>query len=223
MRTEKEVHGAEPSAAKAASSRIDPRSRGGIRTRAAIIAAARVILERDGFRDARISDITQEAGVANGSFYTYFASKIEVVNAMLPDIDEDLLDPTAAAESQGLPDIASHIEAMIRAYLDNYRRNVRLLKLLEEVMLVEETVADWRLERSREFARRAAIDITNWQEHGLVDAELDPVVTARSLSSMVVRMAYFVYAVGDTIPFEKLVANLSRLWINALRLPLNTE
>ena len=207
--------------ARAAGARIDPRSKSGIRTRAAIIDAARVILERDGFRDARISDITQEAGVANGSFYTYFASKIEVVNALLPEIEEDLLDPTAASEIHGAPDIATRIEAMIRAYLDNYRRNVKLLKVLEEVTLAEETVAEWRLERSREFARRTAIDITKWQELGLVDVELDPVVTARSLSSMVVRMAYFVYAVGDTIPFEKLVANLSRLWINALRLPFN--
>jgi AcrR family transcriptional regulator len=208
--------------ARAASSRIDdPRSRSGIRTRAAIIEAARVILERDGFRDARISDITQEAGVANGSFYTYFASKIEVVNALLPEIEEDLLDPTAAPEIEGAPDIATRIEAMIRSYLDNYHRNVRLLKLLEEVTLAEEAVAEWRLERSREFARRTAIDINNWQELGLVDVELDPIVTARSLSSMVVRMAYFVYAVGDSIPFEKLVANLSRLWINALRLKFN--
>jgi AcrR family transcriptional regulator len=216
MPTEEELR-----AVMAANSRIDPRSKSGIRTRTAIIDAARVILERDGFRDARISDITQEAGVANGSFYTYFASKIEVVNALLPEIEEDLVDPTAAPEIQGAPDIATRIEAMIRAYLDNYRRNVKLLKVLEEVTLAEETVAEWRLERSREFARRTAIDITKWQELGLVDVELDPVVTARSLSSMVVRMAYFVYAVGDTIPFEKLVANLSRLWINALRLPFN--
>jgi AcrR family transcriptional regulator len=210
-----------PQAARATSPRIDPRSTSGIRTRAAIIEAARVILERDGFRDARISDITQEAGVANGSFYTYFASKIEVVNALLPEIAEDLLDPTAGPEIHGTPDIASRIEVMIRAYLDSYQRNVQLLKVLEEVTLAEETVAEWRLERSREFARRAAIDITNWQGRGLVDPDLDPVVTARSLSSMVVRMAYFVYAVGDTIPFEKLVANLTRLWVNALKLPLN--
>jgi hypothetical protein len=47
------------------------------------------------------------------------------------------------------------------------------------------------------------------------------VVTARSLSSMVVRMAYFVYAVGGTIAYEDLVANLSRLWVNALRLPVD--
>lgn len=221
MRTEQEPTAEELPIARAAGARIDPRSKSGIRTRAAIIDAARVILERDGFRDARISDITQEAGVANGSFYTYFASKIEVVNALLPEIEEDLLDPTAASEIHGAPDIATRIEAMIRAYLDNYRRNVKLLKVLEEVTLAEETVAEWRLERSREFARRTAIDITKWQELGLVDVELDPVVTARSLSSMVVRMAYFVYAVGDTIPFEKLVANLSRLWINALRLPSN--
>ncbi len=182
-----------------------------------------MILERDGFRDARISDITQEAGVANGSFYTYFASKLEVVNALLPGIAEDLLDPTAGPEIQGSPDIATRIEAMIRAYLESYRRNVRLLKVLEEVTLAEDTVAEWRLERSREFARRTAVDITNWQKRGLVDPELDPVVTARSLSSMVVRMAYFVYAVGDTIPFEKLVDNLTRLWVNALKLPLNAS
>lgn len=183
--------------------------------------AARIILERDGFRDARISDITQEAGVANGSFYTYFASKIEVVNALLPEISEDLLDPTAGPEMQGTPDIATRIGTMIRAYLESYERNVNLLKVLEEVTLAEDTVAEWRLQRSREFARRTAVDITNWQERGLVDPELDPVVTARSLSSMVVRMAYFVYAVGDTIPFEKLVANLTRLWVNALQLPVN--
>lgn len=194
-----------------------------MRTKAAIIAAARVILERDGFRDARISDITQEAGVANGSFYTYFASKIEVVNALLPEISEDLLDPTAGPEIQGTPDIATRIELMVRKYLESYERNVNLLKVLEEVTLAENTVAEWRLERSREFARRAAIDITSWQEKGLVDPELDPAVTARSLSSMVVRMAYFVYAVGDAIPFESLVANLTRLWVNALRLPLNAS
>src|ERR1700761_911215 len=206
-------------AVRAAGARIDPRSRGGIRTRAAIVGAGRVILERDGFLDARISDITQEAGVANGSFYTYFASKAEVVTALLPEIEEDLLDPTAGPEVHGVPDIATRIEAMIRAYLDNYRRNVKLLKVLEEVTVAERTVAEWRLERSREFARRAAVDITSWQERGLVDQALDPVVTARSLSSMVVRMAYFVYAVGDTIAYEDLVTNLSRLWVNALRLP----
>jgi AcrR family transcriptional regulator len=207
-----------PRAARPAGPRIVPRSSSGIRTRAAIIQAARVILERDGFRDARISDITQEAGVANGSFYTYFASKIEVVNALLPEISEDLLDPTAGAEIGGTADIATRVRAMIEAYLHSYERNVNLLRVLEEVTLAEDTVAEWRLERSREFARRAAVDITTWQEHGLVDPELDPVVTARSLSSMVVRMAYFVFAVGDSIPFDKLVSNLTRLWVNALGL-----
>src|ERR1700748_3648880 len=115
------------------SPRIDPRSSSGIRTRAAIIEAARVILERDGFRDARIADITQEAGVANGSFYTYFASKIEVVNALLPEIAEDLLDPTAGPEIDGTADIATRIRMMIEAYLHSYRRNVKMVRVPEDV------------------------------------------------------------------------------------------
>ncbi|MYS96131.1 TetR family transcriptional regulator [Streptomyces sp. SID5469] len=56
-------------AAPAASPR---RTRRGVRTRDALVAAARRIFERDGYLEARIVDIAAEAGVAAGSFYTHF-------------------------------------------------------------------------------------------------------------------------------------------------------
>src|SRR5690242_16840281 len=49
----------------------------GQRTRAALIAAARTVFERDGFINARITDIAETAGTAHGSFYSYFTSKEE--------------------------------------------------------------------------------------------------------------------------------------------------
>ena len=48
--------------------RSAPASRRGQRTRAALVTAARSIFERDGFLDARITDITAEAEVASGTF-----------------------------------------------------------------------------------------------------------------------------------------------------------
>jgi AcrR family transcriptional regulator len=42
----------------------------GNRMRKALVSAARRVFERDGYLDARIVDITADARVATGSYYT---------------------------------------------------------------------------------------------------------------------------------------------------------
>lgn len=49
-----------------------PLSARGERARARLMAAALVVLERDGYHKMRIADVTGEAGVAQGLFYHYF-------------------------------------------------------------------------------------------------------------------------------------------------------
>ena len=58
----------------------------GQRTREELVAAARRVFERDGYFGARVADITAEAGVAHGSFYTYFASRQDVFVAVLREV-----------------------------------------------------------------------------------------------------------------------------------------
>ena len=67
-----------------------PRSRKGIETRARLIAAAKEVFERDGFLDARISDIAEQAGLSHGSFYHYFESKEEVFREVAAGVEERL-------------------------------------------------------------------------------------------------------------------------------------
>ena len=50
-------------------------TRRGAETRARLVQAAKEIFERDGFLEARITDIAQRAGVSHGSYYHYFDSK----------------------------------------------------------------------------------------------------------------------------------------------------
>ena len=47
-----------------------PTTTRGTRTRAALVAAARVVFERDGFIDSRLTDITKRGQVLHGTFYT---------------------------------------------------------------------------------------------------------------------------------------------------------
>ena len=51
-------------------------------TRRRIMAAAEKLIGEKGFEDVGVSDITDEAGVAKGSFYTYFKRKEDVVAAI---------------------------------------------------------------------------------------------------------------------------------------------
>lgn len=53
------------------------------KTRAQLVDAARTLFARDGVEPVRINEITEEADVGFGSFYNHFASKDEIVAAVV--------------------------------------------------------------------------------------------------------------------------------------------
>ncbi|HWJ82439.1 MAG TPA: TetR/AcrR family transcriptional regulator [Nocardioides sp.] len=63
------------------------------RTRGVLMAAGRKLIGSHGITGLKISDITEEADVALGSFYTYFANKDELVEAV---VEESLAEMAAA-------------------------------------------------------------------------------------------------------------------------------
>jgi AcrR family transcriptional regulator len=194
-----------------------PRSRRGLRTRAALVAAARTVFERDGFVDARITDITKEAGVASGTFYTYFDGKEEIFQAVVEAVQEDMLHPRLR-ERLGDEDVFALIDAANRDYLLAYKRNARLMALFEQVAQIDDEFRELRRQRGAAFVRRNAKMIRRLQKTGRADPELDPLIAAHALSGMVGRIAYSVFNLGERIPFERLVTTLNQLWANALKL-----
>ncbi|MGA4845105.1 TetR/AcrR family transcriptional regulator [Streptomyces sp. G5(2025)] len=196
---------------------ITPRSARGVRTRNALIAAARAVFERDGYLDARITDISKAAQVASGSFYTYFNSKEEIFQALVEQVQEEMLHPHLR-ERTGITDTRELIDASNREYLRAYKKNARLMALFEQVAQIDEQFMALRIERGNAFARRNAKLIRALQENGEADTSLDPLVTAHALSVMVSRMAYMVFVLGQRIPYERLVTTLNKIWENGLRL-----
>ncbi len=57
-------------------------------TRAAIVEHAQRLFRERGFEAVTIEEITDAAGVARGSFYTYFKNKSEIIIAEFRDIDD---------------------------------------------------------------------------------------------------------------------------------------
>ena len=193
----------------------------GARTRAALVAAARKVFERDGYLDAKLTDIAKVAGCATGSFYTYFANKEEIFAAVLEQAQQDMMHPGMGRVS-GTDDPYAVLEASNRAYLEAYRRNAKLMGLLEQVAQIDPKFRAFRARRADAFIARNAAGIADLQERGIAAADIDPLLASRALSGMVSRLAYGIFVAGEMpdgsgADFDTVVDTVTRLWANALQ------
>lgn len=118
----------------------------------------------------------------------------------------------------GDEDPVAVIEASNRAYFETYQRNAKLMMLQEQVATIDPEFRRRRLNQGEAFAARNAKSIQRIQKSGLVDPELDPLMTSRALSGMVGRLAHASFALGENWSVDDLVATATRLWANSLGL-----
>lgn len=201
-----------------APARDKPLTARGVRTRSALVAAARTVFERDGYLDCRLTDITVEAHCSTGTFYTYFSSKEEIFAAVLDASQDDMLHPGLPRLDPEESSPVAVIEASHRAYFEAYQRNAKLMMLLEQVAMIDPKFREMRRQRGKVFGQRNARGIAELQQRGLADASLDPYMAAMALNGMVGRLAYHNFALGDDMEFEALVDTATRLWVNALKI-----
>jgi AcrR family transcriptional regulator len=185
------------------------------RTRQKLLDASRVVFERDGFHDARLADIVQEAGVATGTFYNYYPSKVEILRDLVAGVAADVLDQPGDDLLADEP--VAGIVAAIRAYVEGYRRNARMMTVLVQIGSHPDG-RDLGLHLSDGLEGRIERALRRWQHDGLVYADLDPVSTAGALASMVDRFLYQ-WTVRDLDYDEQtVIETLSRLWVRSLGL-----
>ena len=190
----------------------------GLRTRNELVAAARRVFERDGYSGTRVADIAAEAGVAHGSFYTYFASKRDVFLAVMRDVGERFREAVAVSPGEPRADAFQTLDRANRRYLAAYRANSVIWALAEHVATIDPEIHRIRLRGRREHVDRVAKTIRRWQERGLADPGIDPETTAGALVSMLSNFAYWWLAGGDSYDPEAAAATLTTIWARAVGL-----
>ena len=206
---------ADPSPAGGSPKAPEQLSERGRRTREALIAAARRVFERDGFIDARITDIAEEAGAAHGTFYTYFDSKEATLRAVILQLESELLG-AGAAQYRGRRDDQDPVAALRganRRYLETYRANSKLMVIWENAAAILPDMADLLHEAKAAFVTRAEKSIRS----------LDPRYAAHALTGMVSRFAYTWYTQGGDFELDKAIDELTALWARAIGLQGRTD
>ena len=133
-----------------------------------LVAAARIVFERDGFHDARLADVTREAKVSTGTLYNYFQSKEELFRAVMQGVLDDLTEP--AGDDDSRPDRPSDpVQGIIdanRSYVAGYRKNARLMSLLSQVAERDAEVQAIGIAIRDHFEQRLSRAIRRWQDDG---------------------------------------------------------
>lgn len=191
----------------------DRRTVRGRRTRQQLVTAARTVFERNGFLQARISDICEAAGVAYGSFYTYFASKEEIFAEVVDSVEVDLLTMDRAPEDA---DPIERIRLANRHYLEAYRQNAKLMAVIHQVASFDPEVRETRAQRQNELAHAIEVRTRALQEAGHADPDIDPAYAAQALGGMVALFAEHLFNEKTSFDLDTAVEQLTRLWANAL-------
>jgi AcrR family transcriptional regulator len=195
----------------------EPRSAKGRRTRARFLDAAKTIFERDGFLNARIGDISEAAGLSHGSFYHYFDSKEQIFRELAESQEVSILTMHEAGETA--PADTSPIERIRganRHYLEAYRREAKLMRVIEEVSRYDEEVLAVRVRRQQEFAEKLQASIVRLQLDGVADPGVDPRYAADALGGMVAKFAEMWLVQGSRYDMDTAIDQLTLLWTNAL-------
>ncbi|MCU1497654.1 MAG: hypothetical protein JWM47_1607 [Acidimicrobiales bacterium] len=187
----------------------------GQRTQRRLVEAGRTVLERRGYADATIVEITEEAGVALGSFYRYFDNKERLFLDLLEVLVEELYDSVGG--SWGTEDVRENLRESSRRYLRAYYSNRKLIgALLAMAGAVPECASRWWDLRTRTYDRMEA-----YLKASPVADEIDTKLAATALGSMVEQFAYhwFVEAErnGKRIPsVERAAETVSFIWYRTI-------
>jgi len=112
-----------------------PKTERGRKTRQKLLDAAEVEFGEKGFHDAAISGITYRAGVALGTFYTYFESKDEIFTALVAYMSERTRRWVAERVS-GAPDRLAAERLGMEAYIEFVREHKGIYRIISEAEFV---------------------------------------------------------------------------------------
>jgi AcrR family transcriptional regulator len=183
--------------------------------RSEILRAARKVFEERGFLETRVADIVAAAGVAQGTFYSYFNSKEAVFAEVAEQVVETMME---GLHTDFVPDIdpVERIRRAMMRFVEGFRPNAVMIGLIEQVGTFTPEMRSLRLALRQSFVDRSARGIRRMQADGIADPNLDPVLLAEVLGAMVDQTCYLWFFLGKEFDSQAVVESLTTVWARGI-------
>ncbi|MHB1171889.1 MAG: TetR/AcrR family transcriptional regulator [Lacisediminihabitans sp.] len=112
-----------------------PRTSRGLATRSRLLAAAEYVFADLGYVEASVTRITDRAGVAQGTFYLYFDTKLDVFNELVEDLNHRVRLAMSEASATATTRIESE-RAGFRAFFEFTAKHPALYRIVREAEFV---------------------------------------------------------------------------------------
>ncbi|MDG6078055.1 TetR/AcrR family transcriptional regulator [Erythrobacter litoralis] len=113
-----------------------PRTKRGEKTMRKLLDAATAEFGERGFHEASVSSITTRAGIALGSFYTYFDSKDALFRALIHDLSGQIRSDASAAIAEETDPLTIEREALT-AFLRFAAEHKEIYRIIDEAEFVD--------------------------------------------------------------------------------------
>ncbi|MFT5329344.1 MAG: AcrR family transcriptional regulator [Parasphingorhabdus sp.] len=113
-----------------------PRTARGLKTKRKLLDAAALEFGEKGFHEASITGITQRAGTALGSFYTYFDSKDELFSALVKELSNMVKERAALALAPKQSAIDAE-RSVLHTFLEFARDHQEIYRIIDEAEFID--------------------------------------------------------------------------------------
>ena len=191
-----------------------PRTERGRRTLRAILDAAAIEFGERGFHETSIVSITARAGVALGSFYTYFDSKDAVFRALVRDMSQQVRESVGPV-ILAAPDRMSGERDGLAAFITFVRQHKELYRIIDEAEFVD--AESYRLHYESTVAGYL-VSLSEAAERGELRGPVDE-VHAWAIVGMNVFLGLRFGVWNSDRPADDVAAIASEMLANGLSLP----
>ncbi|HVE85117.1 MAG TPA: TetR/AcrR family transcriptional regulator [Myxococcales bacterium] len=156
-----------------------PLTERGRRTRQKLLEAAEAVFGERGYEHASVAEITQRAGVAQGTFYVYFPDKLTVFVKLVDDLGDRL----RAEIRQGITGLTDRIDVEregFRSFFKFVARHRALYRIVRQAEFVDRAAFERYYRRMGDAYARGLKDAA---EKGQIEP-LDPEITAYGLMGL---------------------------------------
>ncbi len=171
-----------------------PRTARGVATRRRLLEAAERVFAKYGYAEASVSRITEAAGIGQGTFYLYFATKLDIFNELVEDLNHRVRKAMSAASAETTNRIESE-RAGFRAFFTFTAEHPALYRVIREAEFVSPGAL--RLHYTR-IVEGYIQGLTEAGEAGEI-SDIDPTVAAWALMGIgeMIGMRWVLWGDGD--------------------------